>query len=319
LLLGLAAVCLFLTGSGRVLQARQGGGKTDVQGKFKKGATFYTETTTETEQAMTVAGNKLDQTQKQTYYSRWTIKGQDKQKNWILVQQIEAIKSDMVVGGNKISYDSTKGMDQGAPLGEVYQALLNAELTFTVRPSDLVIVKLDGRQAVLKKLDNLAPEMKNLMKTMLEEGALRQMADPLFAAVPNKSVKPGESWVRATAVSMGPIGTYQQSSRFTFQGKDKKTGLARISEEVTMKWRPPSDVEPADPLPFKIKKANLKSDRGSGLIEFDLQKGRVVRSTSTIELQGTMTIDIAGAETEVEMRQQQRTQTKVTDANPLQK
>ena len=69
----------------------------------------------------------------------------------------------------------------------------------------------------------------------------------------------------------------------------------------------------ATQLPFKIKESNLKSKNGKGTVYFDVKKGRLEKSEQKIELEGKMTIEIAGMTTEVTLNQTQETNINTSD------
>ena len=143
------------------------------------------------------------------------------------------------------------------------------------------------------------------------------MADPAFSVVPNKSVKPGESWTRESKLNMGPIGSYDTTYKYTFVGPDEKDkNLDKITVDTTLKYTPPGEGTPTQ-LPFKIKKADLKSSDAKGTILFDNQKGRVVNSDMSLKLDGKLSIEIGGMTTDVDLSQTQTTTVKTTDDNPV--
>lgn len=72
-------------------------------------------------------------------------------------------------------------------------------------------------------------------------------------------------------------------------------------------------------LPFTIKDAKLQSRSGRITMLFDRAKGRVASSTMTVRVQGDLTIEIGGMQTEVALSQSQTITMKCYDANPLAK
>src|SRR5947208_15522791 len=126
----------------------------DIQWKaFDKGAgPFYEVQTTATLQNMKVMGQDVKQEQKQTFYIKWTPGDKDANGNWVVTQQFLAIKMEIDIGGNKISYDSTLPNQPKSPLSDLFDGLLTAELKFHVSPADLSVRKIDGVEELLKKL-----------------------------------------------------------------------------------------------------------------------------------------------------------------------
>src|SRR5262249_36054328 len=129
------------------------GGPTKLVWKFEKDKVFYQEMKTETKQTMTVMNQDITQNQSQTFYFSWTPKEQDKDKNWVVKQKIEGIKMDINIGGNPVTYDSTKEAGGTAnPLADFFKALVGSEFTLTINPNDGKVLKIEGREEFVKKL-----------------------------------------------------------------------------------------------------------------------------------------------------------------------
>jgi len=290
----------------------------DLKWKFEKGKTFYQELTTDTTQDMKVMGMEVKQKQKQTFFFSWTPV-EEKDKSWIVKQKIEGVKMEIQLGGNTISYDSTNPPAANNPLAEFFKALIGTEFTLTVSP-EMKITKVEGRKEFLDKLVAANQQMKPLLDSVLSEDAMKQMADPTFAAVPNKEVKIGETWKVPTKLNLGPIGSYDTTYEYKYVGKDaKQKDLDKIDVTAQLKYIPPSGDAPQGGLPFRIKSGNLESKKAAGTVLFDTSKGRVVSSDMDLNLEGKLDIEIGGMTTTVELKQTQKTTVKTTDENPIQK
>lgn len=282
--------------------------------KFEKDKTFYQEMKTETVQNMKVMGSDVKQTQVQTFYFSWTPKSQEADGSWVIEQEILAVKMDIDIGGSKIAYDSTKEGTSG-PLGDFFKALVGSKFKVTV-DKNMKVTKVEGRDDFLKKLVAANPQMEPLLKQILSEDALKEMAEPTFGVVPAQEVKKGQSWERKSSLDMGPIGKYENSFKYTYDGMQDK--LDKIKVETSLKYVPPTDaVAGAGSLPFKIKSADLKSTNGTGVILFDNTLGRVVSSDMSLDLEGKLSIEIGGQTTVVELKQTQKTSVKTLTENPI--
>ncbi|MCS6850412.1 MAG: DUF6263 family protein [Gemmataceae bacterium] len=287
--------------------------KAELKWKFEKDKVFWQEMTTETNQNMKISGMEIGQKQKQTFIFSWSPVEQDADKNWVLKQKIEAVKMDIDIGGNKITYDSTSPTPSNNPLGDFFKVMVGAEFTLTVSP-EMKITKIDGREKFLDSLTKANPQMKTLLDAILSDKAMEQMADPLFAAVPHKEVTKGETWKRDGKLNLGPIGSYETSHEYTYEGPEK--GLHKIKVAVKLKYTAPTE-QAASGLPFRIKSADLQSKEAGGLILFDRQKGRVESGEIGMTLEGKLTIEIAGMSNDVELKQTQKTTFKITDKDPI--
>jgi hypothetical protein len=293
------------------------GEKVALKWKFEKDKPFYQEMTTKTQQDMQVMGMPVKQTQDQTFYFSWTFKEEDKDKNNVIVQKIEGVKLSISVAGNPITFDSTNPTGANTALSEFFRALVGSEFRLTL-DKDGKVVKVEGRDDFLKKLTQANQQMEGLLKQILSEEALKQMADPTFGITPPNDVAKGDTWTRESKLNLGPIGAYKGSYKYKYEGQDEKNkDLAKISVETTLTYEPPGDT--AAQLPFKIKEAKLTSKNGKGTIFFDVKKGRLEKSEQKIELDGELKIEIAGMETKVTLTQTQDTTVNTSDTPQVKK
>src|SRR5262249_16787779 len=198
------------------------------------------------------------------------------------------------------------------PLTDFFKTLKGAEFKLIIGP-DFRIVDVEGLDKLVADLTKNSPQMESILKSILTKESLKQMSDPAFAGVPAKPVKRGDRWTLETKLEMGPIGTYKTEHKYTYKGRDKN--LERIDVETKLTYQAP-DPKAGGGLPFKIKKADLKSKSASGVLYFDAKKGRLDHSEMKLDLEGKLTIEIGGMETEVDLSQQQETTVRVLDKKP---
>jgi hypothetical protein len=287
----------------------------DLKWKFEKGKPFYQEMTTDTNQKMVVMGQTINQVQKVTFYLSWTPVEQDPNtKAWTVKQKIDGLRMEIEIGGNKIPFDSTKEMGGANPLSDFFKALVGSEFTLTI-DKDMKIVKIEGRDEFLKKLIKENQAMEPLLKVILSDEALKQMSDPAFAVIPDKPVKKGDTWEKKSTLNMGPIGSFDTTYKYTYDGPDEKK-LHKIKVDTSLAYKTPGP-NAGGALPFKILKADLASKESKGEILFDSEKGRVANSNMTMKLAGTLNIEIGGMASDVTLDQTQTTTVKTTDENPI--
>jgi hypothetical protein len=281
---------------------------------------FYQKMTTETNQTMTVSNQKVQQKQTQTFYFSFTPVKKDGD-TWTVKQKIEGVVMDIDIGGTKISYDSTKGETANNPLGEFFKALVGSEFELSIKEEkgkEATVTKIVGGKDFVEKLQKANPQMQPLLNQILSDKALIEMAQPTFAALPGKEVSKGDPWSRTSTLDMGPIGKYENTYKYTYDGKDPKDDKMEIVKvETTLKYKEPAGEAGGGGLPFRIKKANLESKPANGTIKYDSAKKRIDNSDMTVELNGTLEIEIGGQTTKVELEQKQTTKVENTDKNPL--
>jgi hypothetical protein len=293
--------------------------KAPLTWKFEKGKPFYQTMTTSTNQTMKVMNNDVTQKQTQTFYFSWTPIEQDKDGKWKLEQTILGVKMDIDIGGSPIKYDSTSPTTSSTsnPLSEFFKALVNSSFTVTLDPKTYKITEIKGRDEFVKKLVTANKQMQPLLEKILSEDALREMAEPTFAVVPNETVEKGKKWKKETTLDMGPIGKYKNEYTYTYEGAEKN--LDKIDVDTKLTYQPPVKTEGVGGLPFRIKQENtkLESKKSKGTIYFNREKGRVEKSDMEVELDGTLDIEIGGQQTKVELKQTQTTKVETSDTNPV--
>jgi Family of unknown function (DUF6263) len=287
--------------------------KVNLTWKLEKDKTFYQEMTTDANQNMKVMGQDVTQKQTQTFIFGFTPTAQDANGNWTIKQRIEGVKITIDINNNAVSYDSTNPTATNNALSEFFKQLVGAEFTLTVDKS-MKVTKVEGRDEFIKKLGGANSQMEPLLKKILNDEALKQMADPTFGVLPGKEVTKGEKWERKSDLSLGPIGGYTSTFNYVYDGADEKDkNLSKIKVDTKLEYKLPTESEG---LPFKIKSASLKSENAGGTIKFDNAKGRIAESDLKMQLNGTLDIEIGGTTTKVDLKQEQTTQVKNHDTNP---
>ena len=292
----------------------------DLKWIFTKDKVFYQEMKTETVQDMKVQGSTdVKQTQNQTFYFSWTpLEIDDKKKEVTLKQQIIGLKMSIEIGGSKIAYDSTEKQGAGTanPLNKFFEALNDATFKLTLDTDKMIVKTITGHTEFVTKLGAANPQMKPLLEKILSEKALKDMAEPMFAALPGIKKKKGESWDKTSDLDMGPIGSYKTKYTYTYDGPDKdKNEVIKVKTDLT--YKAPADA--AGGLPFRIKSADLRATDGAGDIIYDPnpKAGYVKSQKMTLTLKGSLAIEIGQQTTDVTLDQKQTTTITTFDKNPI--
>jgi hypothetical protein len=289
-------------------EEKKGETKGSEKGDFKafdeKAGPFYQEVKTKTTQIMKVMGQDVKQEQNQTFYIKWTPLAKDKEGNYRVEQKVEAVKMNIDIGGNTITFDSTidPAKQPKNPMTDFFNALLKQKLTFVVSPA-LEVKSIEGREEFIKSLSETNPAIKTLLDTIMSESALKQMAEPTWWAVPTGS----KNWTKTSKLSLGPIGDYDTTFKFTDEGTDANK-RAKVKIEADLKYTPPPKDRTG--LPFTIKSAKLESKGGTGEAFFDPATGRIDQSTINMKLEGTLQIEVGNMATDISLNQDQTSTTK---------
>ena len=310
-----------LAGIGILLLTTSGfGQKTELKWKFKKDDAFYQMMETVTEQTMNVQGaEKVNQTQRQTFYFKWTAKEVDDKAGTVTLQQeIIGLKVYVQIGATVIEYDSQdKEKKSGGSLKDFFESLENAEFTVKVNVKTGKVESVGGHEALKTALTKNNPQMKELLDVVLSEQALKEMAEPTFASIPGVEKAKSDKWKHESKLDMGPIGVYDKT--YNYELKEVKDKKATLSVKTDLKYTQPAGNQAKARLPFVIQEAKLTATDGTGNVTFNVDTGRLEESDLSLKLNGTMKIEIGGQTTTVTLDQKQTTKTKSFKDEPLKK
>jgi len=287
--------------------------KSKFELKLEKDKAFYQMMRTDVTQVIKVQGQDLTQKQDSTFYFKWTPEKQDGDK-WSLKQKIEGLKMSIDISGNPISYDSTKKDQPGSAgnpgLMDFFKNLEGAEFNVTLNTKTWKVEKVDGKDEFIKKLGQGNAQMDSLLKKIMTDDALKQMADPTYNLIPDAPKAAKEAWEKKQTLGLGPIGSYEVTYKFTYTGKDaNKKHLDRVDVATTLTYKPPT--ENTDGLLFKIKDGKMESkplDAGQqSYVLYNPQTGRIEEAKIFLKLRGELTVTIGGTDTKVELDQTQTT------------
>lgn len=289
-------------------------GKVELRWNFQKDQKIYQETASKTTQALKVMGMDVNQNQEQTFFFSWELKDEDKDKNITLLQRIEGVKLKIDIAGNPITFDSTNPSSANNALAEFFKQLVGTTFTLTLN-KDMQVTKVDGRDEFLRKLGQANQTMEPLLKKVLNDEALKQMADPSFGMLPGKPVGKGDTWARESRLNLGPIGSYKNTFKYTLEKIEGDKAFIKIDSTLT--YEPPTET--SEGLPFRIKSAKLASKESGGNAVFDIKNGRLDRQEMKVKLEGELEIEISGTTPKVELKQEQTTTITTSDQPQIKK
>src|SRR5207249_1746544 len=121
-------------------------------------------------------------------------------------QKIQGLKMLTTIGTQKIDYDSA-ATDVGAstPLTDFFKSLVGVEFTITF-DKDFKITKIEGKEELIKKLSSQNKPVEDLLNSMLNDDAMKELAEPAFSSIPNKAVHKGNSWKHTSKLERGAMG-----------------------------------------------------------------------------------------------------------------
>jgi len=311
-----AAVALAVTAYG------EQGSERPVWKGFEGEKPFWQEMETTTTQTMKVQGMEVIQKQSQTFIVQWTpVKGGKTDKGQKVEYKIVGVKMDIQIGGNNIAFNSmAKEQPPQNPLTDFFKTLVGSSFTLTIatdKDGGTQVTDVEGLDEFVKRLSQANDQLKPLLQKILDKEAIKQMANPTFAAYPksDEEFKKGQ-WESKTTLNMGPIGTYDTKYVYKVDPKDKN----KINVTADMTYSPPKAGDGASAtLPFIIKSGDLKADNATGTITLDPKTGNIANSDMKMDVKGTLNIEIAGMQTSVELNQTQTSKLITKYEDPLKK
>lgn len=306
----LCVAVVLAAGLGAAVSAQD---KSKFELKLEKDKAFHQKMHTTVSQIIKVQGQDLTQKQDSTFYFKWTPEKKDGDK-WVLKEKIEGLTMSIDISGNPITYDSTKKDQPGASgnpgLMEFFKNLEGSEFTVTLNTKDWKVEKVEGKDEFVKKLGAGSPQMDSLLKKIMTDDAIKQMADPTYGLIPDQPKAAKDTWEKKQTLNLGPIGSYDVTYKFTYTGKDAtKKNLDRIEVVPTLAYKAPT--EGTEGLLFKIKAGTIKSETDANTppsyVLYNPATGRIEDASISLKMRGDLTVTIGGTDTKVELEQIQTT------------
>ena len=318
--IGLCAVASVFVGG---QQAKQDAAAQKFELKLEKGKSFYQQMTTSVTQGIKVMGSDLTQSQDSTFSFKWTPVKSEGEK-WELTDEIEGVKMSIDISGNKITFDSNQS--DGSPtagnpqLMDFFKKIVGSKFNVTL-DKNMKVEKVEGVQEFLKALGSGNPQMDGVLKSIMTDEAVKQICDPTFGLLPDSAKKPGEAWdTKPITVSVGPIGSYTVSYKYTFVGIEKD--LCKIEVVPNVIYNAPNAATGGGGgLLFRIKEGKLTSEAppSKSVIMYNPKLGRIDSADITIKLKGDLMVTIGNAETKVELIMTQTTKFVTQDTSFVKK
>ncbi len=290
--------------------------------KWKEGDKFYAQVVTAVKQTLVVEGPRGDgapgaardagndrevrQEYEQTALLSYTVKKANKDGSAELVQRVEGLT---VKGPDAAKVDTQLGPRERLADG-------GAELTLHVGPRGEV-TKVEGADKLLERLAGNDSGARRALEEALSPDALKKAASQALGFLPKDKVKAGDNWDRKAELSLGALGRLKVEHRYTYPGKGEggDKGLERIAFTTAVTGFEPNKGG-SSALPFQVTEGNFKSADGKGSALFDAEKGRLVRATSSLRLDGTLTIKNVATTYRTRLEQEQTSTITVMDKPP---
>jgi hypothetical protein len=222
--------------------------------------------------------------------------------------------SQQIVKELKVAKDPPEKGEDDTPkddelLGPPEPGKPGAELILHVKASGEV-TKVEGQEKLLKLLGTDSGKQQALKEALSEESLKKTLSESL-GFLPGKKVKAGNTWKRTAKLNLGPLGSFEVQHDYSYEGKEKQ--LDRLTRTTQLLNFIPSK---GDTLAFRVLDGRFRVARGEGTFDFDADKGRLVKGSTSMNLEGTLTIRNGDKTYRTRLVQQQSTTTTVMDKLP---
>ncbi|MBI1918841.1 MAG: hypothetical protein HYS12_29470 [Planctomycetes bacterium] len=190
-----------------------------------------------------------------------------------------------------------------------------AKLILHVKPSGEV-TKVEGQNELLTLLAGSDTGKRQAIQEALSEESLKKTLSESLGFLPVAKVKPGATWKRTAELNLGPLGRARVEHDYAYEGKGEgeDKNLDRIVR-TTRLVRFKGFDKPA--LSFRVSEGHFTVAEGKkGTFFFDAEKGRLVRASTEMKLEGKLTILNATTTYRIRLVQKQSTSTTVMDKLP---
>jgi len=274
------------------------GQEVNLQWKFKEGDKIWVEEMSTLKTTVSLQNNPvLKSEDKTTSLTSYTIKKVAADSIVMEMKKEEvAARTDnpLLSGMMKKIMDKAKG----------------ATFTVTINPAGKV-TKFEGYEAFAKDRAKGDDEVaKNIPEFLPEEG-FRMEAEEAFSILPDKAVKKGDTWTRSAVYPFSSLGKLKSENTYSLNGQGKDGD--EIEVKFKMEYMPPKDAGLGGL--FKIVRGDLKPVQKATYV-FDPEKGRLVSSTTTMQVRGPLTINSGGAESTIDIALDSSSTLRVYDKKP---
>lgn len=264
--------------------------------KMAKGDKVIYRTKMEMKQTQTIAGMPFENEMTNEAVSSYIVDDVDEQGNYHLTIKAERLKVKSKFGalGGDYSFDSQsserdKSSQIGAAVTPLYERLSGIVYQVKVAP-DGDVLEVKGYAEQLKDILDANPLARQFGGGGASNETAKQSLRELFVKLPDKAIKPGDTWDVSSEIELPQLGKNRGKSTYRYVGPDKVNDRGTAKTEVTGEMSFELNLEQDG---AKVT-GTLRSTSVTGTIHFDVATGRVLRGEGSVNLGGEITVDANG-------------------------
>lgn len=278
----LSLCCTFLLAFAPAVEAQVA-----LKPKFEPGTKFKQRDTSKVSQILTLNGAALPTKIENVAVQEFTYQPRDDKGNLPIDVKFVSIVADLSLpGGISLKFDSAKPDEKAAnpqleaALG-IFRKLNGLTVTHAIS-ADLKVVSVEGIQE----------------GTQLNADELKEKYQQEIDMLPEKAVKPGDTWERKFVQGLGQGQIMTFNRKFEYHGQAPQFPTVKDSKMLDKITATDSSVEfsvaPGRGLPITVNKSDLKVESSKHTYLFDRDAGRMVQADSELKITGKLSLSING-------------------------
>lgn len=285
--------------------------------QFKKGQELVFQQETETKQSQSLGGMDFSTTIKNSQIEAGKLQSVDDKGNFKFQTEIKRLNVEMNVARvGKYKFNSTdaeheKGSVLGQALTPMYESLSGASITTVISPRGK-IVGVEGLAELLQQSVKDNPLAAQFAGGGVTNDGAKVVRSEYYVEFPDKRLAVGDKWEIPMELELPKVGKVMGKSTYTFVGMEK------LGNRVVAKITSTSDLSIDLNIEMDGAKVTgqLSSGANSGTAYFDPTLGQLVSRVGSIELSGSLKIEVGGNTIDLEQSQTVKTSTKLLDKLP---
>jgi hypothetical protein len=264
-----------------LLSATSAQAQTTLAWKLPQGQAFEMERTATQDQAVELRGKMFKQHAVSTWRVRFEVQPAQGE-NLVLRATLKDVQ-------HKVKGAVGPGVENS-----LADKLQGRQFTLKLTPQGK-IVGFEGYADFVTEAAEKQPERAKALRTLLPEEALREAFADLLGPLPAEAVRAGATWQHRLREPIPHFGTLQTTWQFTAEGP-AAAGYHLAYTIKTTYQAPAADEAPL----LRVVKGSLQGENGRGKIDFDVERGRLLRHERRQSVRGNLTVETMGMQVPLE-------------------
>src|SRR5262245_55912627 len=237
-----------------------------LERKYLPDASATTQVEANTKQILTIAGMDLETISSRFIITTSKTGKRNAEGTLPIVTTVDKLQLNLTApGGITLMFDS------GDPDKKADNALLEPVLEvlrISAKAKTTTLIDKDNNIKSIEFSDNPAEKVGDDFKSQFDPEKRKKAAENERGILPDKPVKPGDSWAHTSEADIGGGQTLTLDTRYEYVGTEEKEG--RKLDKITLKTTKVTyAMDPNAKSPLKIKSSDLKVASSEGIILFD--------------------------------------------------